>query len=68
MKKIDHAISELKEMDALAAESSPVHDLHPAVKLIGGGSVAAVGETDEILSNKELLEQNRLEVPIGLMK
>lgn len=55
-------------MDALAAESLPVHDLHPAVKLIGGGSVAAVGETDEILSNKELLEQNRLEVPIGLMK
>ena len=34
MKKIDHAISELKEMDALAAETSPVHDLHPAVKLI----------------------------------
>ena len=55
-------------MDALAVESSPVHDLHPAVKLIVGGSVAAVGETDEILSNKELLEQNRLEVPIGLMK
>lgn len=40
----------------------------PRVLLIGGGSVAAVGETDEILSNKELLEQNRLEVPIGLMK
>lgn len=38
------------------------------VLLIGGGSVAAVGETDETLSNKELLEQNRLEVPIGLMK
>ena len=34
MKKIDHAISELKEMDALAAETSPVHSLHPAVKLI----------------------------------
>lgn len=38
------------------------------VLLIGGGSVAASGKTDEILSNKELLEQNRLEVPISLMK
>lgn len=38
------------------------------VLLIGGGRVAAAGETDEILSNKELLEQNRLEVPISLMK
>lgn len=38
------------------------------VLLIGGGRVAASGKTDEILSNKELLEQNRLEVPIGLMK
>lgn len=38
------------------------------VLLIGGGRVAASGETDEILSNKELLEQNRLEVPISLMK
>lgn len=55
-------------MDALAAESSPVHDLHPAVKLIVGGSVAASGKTDEILSNKALLEQNRLEVPISLIK
>lgn len=38
------------------------------VLLLGGGRVAASGKTDEILSNKELLEQNRLEVPIGLMK
>lgn len=38
------------------------------VLLIGGGSVAASGKTDETLSNKELLEQNRLEVPISLMK
>ena len=34
MKKIDHAISELKEMDALAAESSPVHELNATVKLL----------------------------------
>ena len=38
------------------------------VLLLGGGSVAAGGETDKILSNKALLEQNRLEVPISLMK
>lgn len=38
------------------------------VLLLGGGRVAASGKTDEILSNKALLEQNRLEVPISLMK
>ncbi len=38
------------------------------VLLLGGGRVSANGETDEILSNKALLEQNRLEVPISLMK
>lgn len=38
------------------------------VLLLGGGGVAASGKTDEILSNKALLEQNRLEVPISLMK
>ena len=38
------------------------------VLLLGGGRVSADGETDEILSNKALLEQNRLEVPISLMK
>lgn len=38
------------------------------VLLLGGGRVAASGKTDEILSNKALLEQNRLEVPISLIK
>lgn len=38
------------------------------VLLLGGGRVAASGKTDEILSNEALLEQNRLEVPISLMK
>lgn len=34
MKKIDHAIVELKEMDAMAAEKSPVHSLNATVKLL----------------------------------
>ena len=34
MEKIDHAISEIREMDELAAMSSPVHKLHPTAKLV----------------------------------
>ena len=34
MKKIDHAIVELKEMDAMAADKSPVHSLNATVKFI----------------------------------
>ena len=34
MNKMQKAITELAEMDELAAQSSPVHSLHPAVKLI----------------------------------
>lgn len=34
MDKITHAQSELREMDALAAGSSPIHRLHPLCKLI----------------------------------
>ena len=34
MDKLSHAQSELREMDALAAENSPVHRLHPLCKLI----------------------------------
>ena len=34
MDKLSHARSELREMDALAAEDSPVHRLHPLCKLI----------------------------------
>ena len=34
MEKIDIAASELREMDELAAQSSPVHSLHPLAKLI----------------------------------
>ena len=34
MDKIDHAASELREMDALAAMSSPIHSLHPLAKLL----------------------------------
>lgn len=34
MKKIDHAISELKEMDAMAVQSSPIHGLNATVKLL----------------------------------
>lgn len=34
MDRIDHAASELREMDDLAALSSPIHSLHPLAKLI----------------------------------
>lgn len=34
MEKIDHAASEFREMDELAAMRSPVHFLHPLAKLI----------------------------------
>ena len=34
MDHLSHAQSELREMDALAAENSPVHRLHPLCKLI----------------------------------
>lgn len=34
MDKLSHAQSELREMDALAAQASPVHRLHPLHKLI----------------------------------
>lgn len=34
MKKIDHAIVELKEMDAMAAEESPIHRLNATVKFL----------------------------------
>ena len=34
MNKAQHALRELHEMDALAAETSPVHRLHPLVKLL----------------------------------
>lgn len=34
MDKLSHAQSELREMDALAAEHSPIHTLHPLCKLL----------------------------------
>ena len=34
MDKLSQAQSELREMDALAAEDSPVHRLHPLCKLL----------------------------------
>ena len=34
MERIDHAASELREMDDLVAMASPVHSLHPLAKLI----------------------------------
>ncbi len=34
MNKMQKALTELAEMDALAARSSPIHSLHPAAKLI----------------------------------
>ena len=34
MDKLSQAQSELREMDALAAEDSPVHRLHPLCKLM----------------------------------
>lgn len=34
MDKLSHAQAELREMDALAAESSPLHRLHPLCKLL----------------------------------
>ena len=34
MDKISHALSEFREMDALAAQDSPIHRLHPLVKLV----------------------------------
>ncbi len=34
MNKMEKALHELAEMDELAARSSPVHDLHPAAKLL----------------------------------
>ena len=34
MDKISHALSEFQEMDALAAQDSPIHRLHPLVKLV----------------------------------
>lgn len=34
MDKISHALSEFREMDALAAQVSPIHRMHPLVKLL----------------------------------
>lgn len=34
MEKISHALTELQEMDELAARDTPIHNLHPLVKLI----------------------------------
>ena len=33
MEKISHALSEFQEMDELSAQSSPIHNMHPLVKL-----------------------------------
>ena len=33
MDKINHALDEFREMDALAAQDSPIHRMHPLVKL-----------------------------------
>ena len=37
------------------------------VILISGGRIAADGPAKEILSNKELLEANRMELPLSMM-
>ena len=34
MDKISHAVTELQEMDELNAQSSPLHDMHPLIKLL----------------------------------
>ena len=34
MDKISHALTEFQEMDELSAQSSPIHNMHPLVKLI----------------------------------
>lgn len=34
MDKISHALTELQEMDELNARSSPIHDMHPLIKLL----------------------------------
>ena len=34
MDKINHALDEFREMDALAAQDSPIHRMHPLVKLL----------------------------------
>lgn len=34
MDKISHALTELQEMDELNAQSSPLHDMHPLIKLL----------------------------------
>ncbi len=36
------------------------------VMLLSGGRIVAVGTTDEILRNKKLLEENRMELPFGI--
>ena len=34
MNRMEHSLSSLREMDMLAAENSPVHQLHPSAKLV----------------------------------
>lgn len=38
------------------------------VILLSNGSIAADGRADEVLRDKDLLEANRMELPLGLQK
>ena len=63
-------INTIRELDQTKLIAS--HDLDmildtcDRVILISGGRIAADGPAKEILSNKELLEANRMELPLGM--
>ena len=62
-----NTIRELEQTKLIASHDlDMILDTCDRVILISGGRIAADGPAREILSNKELLEANRMELPLGM--
>lgn len=62
-----NAIHSRKETMIIASHDlDMILDLCDKVILVGGGEIKAYGDAREILTNKELLESNRLELPLAM--
>lgn len=62
-----NAIKELKETKLIASHDlDMIMDVCDKVILVSNGTIKAFGSTKEILANKELLEENRLELPLSM--
>ncbi len=65
-RQVINAIKALTETRVIVSHDlDMIADVCDKVILIANGEVVAVGETETILKDKELLEANRLELPFG---